>query len=76
MDDLAAAIRLAADPTVRVLGPAPAPIVKIRDLFRFHLQLRCPNSRLLQNLVSTVAVGHPAPHGIELAIDVDPLTML
>jgi primosomal protein N' (replication factor Y) (superfamily II helicase) len=76
MKDVAAGLRLAADSSVRVLGPAPAPIVKIRNLFRFHLQLRCPNSRPLQNLVNTVPTHHPAPHGIELAIDVDPITML
>jgi primosomal protein N' (replication factor Y) (superfamily II helicase) len=76
MKDLAAAFRLAADSSVRVLGPAPAPIIKIRNLFRFHLQLRCPNSKPLQNLVDIVPGRHPAPHGIEMAIDVDPITML
>ncbi|HEX3449916.1 MAG TPA: primosomal protein N', partial [Isosphaeraceae bacterium] len=76
MKDLAAAFRLAADPSVRVVGPAPAPIIKIRNLFRFHLQLRCANSRPLQNLVNMVPRNHPAQHGIELAIDVDPITML
>jgi len=76
MKDLAAALRLVADSSVRVLGPAPAPIVKIRNLFRFHLQLRCPNSRPLQNLMNTVPRQQPAPHGVELAIDVDPITML
>ena len=76
MNDLAAAIRAAADPSVRVLGPAPAPILKIRNLYRFHLQLRCPNSRPVQMLANTVPSQHPAPHGIELVIDVDPITML
>ncbi|MFI5461050.1 MAG: primosomal protein N' [Isosphaerales bacterium] len=76
MNDLAAALRSAADPSVHILGPAPAPILKIRNLFRFHLQLRCPNSRPLQSLVSTVPARHPTPHGVELAIDVDPITML
>jgi primosomal protein N' (replication factor Y) len=75
-NDLAAAIRAAADPSVRVLGPAPAPILKIRNLYRFHLQLRCPNSRPVQMLANTVPSQHPAPHGIELVIDVDPITML
>jgi primosomal protein N' (replication factor Y) (superfamily II helicase) len=76
MDALAASFRAAADPSVRVLGPAPAPIIKIRNLFRFHLQLRCPHSRPLQLLANTVPGEHPAPHGIELAIDVDPISML
>jgi primosomal protein N' (replication factor Y) len=76
MNDLAAALRVAADPSVRVLGPAPAPILKIRNLFRIHLQLRCPNSKPLQMLVNSIALQHPAPHGIELAVDVDPISML
>ena len=76
LKDLAAAFRAAADPSVRILGPAPAPILKIRNLYRFHLQLRCPNSRPLQALARPCPPGIPAPHGIELAIDVDPITML
>ena len=44
LKELAAALRQAADPSVRVLGPAPAPILKIRNLYRFHLQLRCPSA--------------------------------
>jgi primosomal protein N' (replication factor Y) (superfamily II helicase) len=76
MDALAASFRAAADPSVRVLGPAPAPIIKIRNLFRFHLQMRCPHARPLQLLANTVPGEHPAPHGIELAIDVDPISML
>jgi primosomal protein N' (replication factor Y) len=74
--DLAAALRQAADRSVRILGPAPAPILKVRNLFRFHLQLRCPNSRPLQMLANTVPTLHPPTHGIALTIDVDPTTML
>jgi primosomal protein N' (replication factor Y) len=59
-----------------VLGPAPAPILKVRNLYRCHLQLRCPNSRPLQLLANTVPGRCPAPRGIELVIDVDPMTML
>ena len=76
MNDLAAGFRAAALPSVRILGPAPAPIIKIRNLYRFHLQLRSPHSRPLQSLANTVPGQHPPPHGIELAIDVDPITML
>jgi primosomal protein N' (replication factor Y) len=74
--ELAAAIRGAADPAIRILGPAPAPIQKIRNLYRFHLQLRCANARPLQMLLATVPGRHPAPVGVDLAIDVDPISML
>ena len=54
LKEMAEALRRAADPSVRVLGPAPAPILKIRNLYRFHIQLRCPGPRPLQVLARTV----------------------
>jgi primosomal protein N' (replication factor Y) (superfamily II helicase) len=76
LKDLAAALRREADPSVRILGPAPAPILKIRNLYRFHIQLRCPNPRPLQALARAVPASIPAPHGVELAVDVDPIHLL
>ena len=76
MNDLGAAFRAAADRSVRILGPAPAPIVKIRNLYRFHLQLRCPKSKPLQVLTATVPIRHPAPAHVEVAVDVDPISTL
>ncbi|MFO0887866.1 MAG: primosomal protein N' [Isosphaeraceae bacterium] len=65
-----------ADPSVRILGPAPAPIIKIRNLYRFHLQARSSNVRRLQALMRELPGRFPAPRGVELAIDVDPISML
>ena len=76
MNDLAEGFRAAADPSVRILGPAPAPVLKIRNLYRFHLQLRCPKSRPLQVLTATVPARHPPPAHVEVAVDVDPNSML
>ena len=76
LKDLATAIRREADSTVRILGPAPAPIVKIRNLYRFHLQLRCPNPRPIQALARTLPALLATPNGVELAVDVDPIQML
>jgi primosomal protein N' (replication factor Y) len=66
----------AAHASIRILGPAPAPIIKIRNLYRFHLQARCPAARPLQALLREVPGRIAPPHGIELAIDVDPISML
>jgi len=76
LTDLAGAFRAAAPVSVRVLGPAPAPVLKIRNLYRYHLQLRCPNSRPLQTLTKTIPGVHTPPHGVEVAIDVDPISLL
>jgi primosomal protein N' (replication factor Y) len=69
-------LRQSADASVRILGPAPAPILKIRNLYRFHLQARSANVRRLQALLRAMPGRFPPPRGVELAIDVDPISML
>jgi primosomal protein N' (replication factor Y) len=76
LEALAAALRAAAPVGVQLLGPAPAPVLKIRNLFRYHLRLRATTPRPLQALVHGVTPAFPPPHGIELAIDVDPVSLL
>jgi primosomal protein N' (replication factor Y) len=76
LEALAAALRAAVPSGVQLLGPAPAPVLKIRNLFRYHLRLRAPSPRPLQVLLHGVTPQFPPPHGIELAIDVDPVSLL
>jgi primosomal protein N' (replication factor Y) (superfamily II helicase) len=76
LEALAAGLRAAAPAGVQLLGPAPAPVLKIRNLFRYHLRLRAAAPRPLQALLNGVAPEFPPPHGIELAIDVDPVSLL
>ncbi len=59
---------------VRLLGPAPAPVVKIKNLYRFHLQLRAPGPGPLHALLRLELPTAPA--GVELAVDVDPVSLL
>ena len=61
---------------MRLLGPAPAPVVKIRNLYRFHLQLRAPSPKPLQDLLQAVLPGLHPPGGVELAVDIDPVSLL
>ena len=70
------ALAASAPPTVRLLGPAPAPVVKIRNLFRYHLQLRAPAARPLQDLLRAALPALGPPNGVELAVDVDPISLL
>jgi primosomal protein N' (replication factor Y) len=69
-------LRQSAEGSVQILGPAPAPIIKIRNLYRFHLQARSPTARRLQSLLRELPGRFPAPRGVELVIDVDPISML
>jgi primosomal protein N' (replication factor Y) len=76
LQSVAGILRELAGPTVRLLGPAPAPVMKIKHLFRYHLQLRAPAPGPLQALLrATLPMAEP-PQPIELAVDVDPVSLL
>jgi primosomal protein N' (replication factor Y) len=64
----------AADP--RVLGPAPAPIAKLRGNFRFHIQVHGPDDMQLRRAVRDAADRLKAPDGVMWIADVDPVDML
>ena len=61
---------------VAITAVVPAPVEKIRNLYRFHLRMRCPSPKPLQDLLRDIPPRFPPPGGVELAIDVDPIGML
>ena len=71
-------LRRAADgmPEIRVLGPAPAPIARLRDRFRWHLQMHGPDGDSLRAIVARATVGLKTPDNVAWIIDVDPVDML
>jgi primosomal protein N' (replication factor Y) len=76
MEELTRALKASAPPGVFLHGPAPAPVSKIRNLYRYHLRLRSGSPRPLQALWQAVAPTLPPPGEVELAIDVDPINLL
>ncbi|HMF18214.1 MAG TPA: primosomal protein N', partial [Gemmataceae bacterium] len=80
-DRLAAAFRRALErlkesEEVRLLGPAEAPVFRLKGFFRFHFQLQSPSSAVLHQVLRGVVPAVKAPNGVELTIDIDPLDML
>jgi primosomal protein N' (replication factor Y) len=73
---LASILSRAERPGVRVLGPALAPVAKIRNLHRFHLQLRGSSIRPLQELLAKALSELTPPSDVEVAVDVDPVNLL
>ena len=61
---------------IRILGPAPAPITRIRDRYRWHLQVHGPDPETLRNLVRRSTAGLKTPKEIAWIVDVDPVEML
>ena len=78
--EAAAAGRPAPDPDapgpVIVMGPSPAPVARIKNLFRHHLQARSLTAAALQTVLHAVLPDIQPPSSVELAIDVDPVSML
>lgn len=69
--------RAIASGRVRVLGPAPAPIARLRGRFRFRVLLRSPDRRALADVAKAAAARIEegiAP--VRASVDVDPVSML
>jgi primosomal protein N' (replication factor Y) len=72
---LATLARRAGGAQVRVLGPAPAPIPRLRNRYRFHVLLRATDRAELRKSLLAVARAD-LDHKVRLALDVDPMNML
>lgn len=62
-----------------IIGPAPCPIERIRDRWRWHLLLRAEDSRLLGRVTRFFAERFRTPagkHDLRLVIDRDPVALL
>jgi primosomal protein N' (replication factor Y) len=60
----------------RVLGPAPAPIAKLRGQHRFQLQVQGADADAIRASLREATTDIKAPDGVQWIIDVDPLDML
>jgi primosomal protein N' (replication factor Y) len=61
---------------VRLLGPAEAPVFRLKGYYRFHFQLQSPSPGVLHQLLRQVLLHVRTPTGVELTLDIDPLNML
>jgi primosomal protein N' (replication factor Y) len=62
--------------TIRLLGPAEAPVFRLKGFCRFHFQLQSASPAALHQLLRTVLSGVRPPAGVEFTLDIDPLNML
>lgn len=61
---------------MEILGPAPAPIEKLRNRYRWQLLLKGRKGKLLPELARAARETLPSSRTIRLHIDVDPYNML
>ncbi len=75
--DLAAEMPVVRDGVVRLLGPAPAPIARLRGRYRHRFLLRSADRRALRRVAAAIAAR--IDEGLSPArasIDIDPVSML
>jgi primosomal protein N' (replication factor Y) len=61
---------------VRLLGPAEAPVFRLKGYYRYHFQLQSPRPGALHQVLRAVLPAQRPPSGVEFTLDVDPFNML
>ena len=67
--------RRAAPPGADILGPAPAPLSRLRNRFRYRFMVRAKARKDLRQVLAAIARATP-DRRVRVAIDVDPVNML
>jgi primosomal protein N' (replication factor Y) len=62
--------------TVRLLGPAEAPVFRLKGWHRFHFQLQSPDPGALHRVLRDVLASVRSVQGVEVTVDIDPQDML
>jgi primosomal protein N' (replication factor Y) len=74
--ELAAGLRAICETEMQLLGPAPAPVSRIRGMHRRHLLIKFPDAASTQQTLHSAADLLRGPSGVKTLVDVDPLSML
>jgi primosomal protein N' (replication factor Y) len=60
-----------------VLGPAPAPLFKLRNKYRFHVMVKCDSAQKLNHFCRQLLGDEDwVPSGTKVQVDIDPFAML
>ena len=61
--------------TLRISGPAPAPLERLQGRWRFQVLLRAPDRRAVLAALEAALPERP-PSGVQIAVDVDPQDLM
>jgi primosomal protein N' (replication factor Y) len=62
---------------IEILGPAAAPIAKLRNQYRYHLLLKCSQPKTLNQFIrKLISDSKWIPKQTKVSVDVDPLNLL
>jgi primosomal protein N' (replication factor Y) len=74
--ELAEQLRTKGGEPIRVLGPAPAPMAKLRGQYRHQIQLQAADGALLRGVARAVMDKVETLEGLVWTVDVDPWDMM
>ncbi len=61
---------------LEILGPSPAPMTKINNLFRWHILLKAQNQTSIHNALQGIADMLKPSKTVQTMVDIDPYMML
>jgi primosomal protein N' (replication factor Y) len=61
---------------IAILGPAPAPVTRVRDYYRYHLQLHTPDHESRLAWLESTFADFTIPSPVEHVVDIDPIDLL
>ncbi len=59
-----------------LIGPAPAPLTKIKLKFRYHIFIKARNNQIMNKAVTLIQQNLKLPNSTRMIIDIDPQNML
>jgi primosomal protein N' (replication factor Y) len=75
MADLVRSAIAAQSAPMRILGPAPAPVARLKGSFRFHFQLSAVAWEDIQLVWRAASDALKTPANVEFAVDMDPINL-
>ncbi len=62
---------------IQVLGPAPAPLFRLRNQYRFHILIKAPRAPILGEFCRRLeSLSAEFPAGVRLLVDMDPQNLM
>ena len=74
---IAKKVRELAHPGIKILGPSPAPLFKIKNRYRFQILIKGENHKQLSSFLETFFERNKRPSSsVQIKVDRDPFSML
>lgn len=74
--DLAAAIISASDDATQVVGPSPAPLSRLKGVWRWHVLVKGPEHAVLAEPLRAALQLLKPKAGVSVSVDIDPVDLL